>query len=1018
MSFLVEGVAKIPGFLESAFRGIGRIGAQSLNYIYRGLSTGTLVERRSFYSAETKVNAGRTVWSIFSTPIGWAVIVGGSFALGILEQVVKILGEFYRFLVMELIKVLLIQPETNKGCGSRFQVYSFLGMILSYISLNVLYWFYLLYRITKYVIKNLPAIILFVFLCFVFVYLMQRHLQDALDLVQSSSRGLQSGANAAISAMNGAIRAQTTVAPYTNYQVRTGGITAVDLYEAFSGDQLGAKPSYNQNLYPADDPLIVRRRLSGDLYNQQTKDKVDKMLALGLKINEIFFVMFETILEIAVDLGIVTILEGLANVIDILAVKLVCMFAGKYCTILELADFILNNFVLGLIRLIVNAIAVLVTGHEIDFRVDVSCGTAMLRELKVSSQCLGGVITTDPKGFFQHAPPADSRRLLSVSCEMIGYGVYQETVNENVQSQTYHRNDSCPLTKRSLHAFGNAVNLEMFDHHDCYHVKVDGVLVDVCPDGSKKILGSYKEEKEFEFDAAVNHLNRMLDTALLPHDFESKIKQETEQKNQVIERFDELPILKGRVLSKYIKIKKTKFDIPDEFTLRDGTRCKLTRSGSFTDILDIFEQGLCIGMYYLETRYSNFFTATEFEKMVQEQFKSDIYNYGGFSFDGTQAKPAGRNLLTAFSAKLQHRKRKLSHSGHLSPIDRVAVMFGVTPLEYDQDIQNYLKNRERMFKRQEQQQQTTRRMLGDIAWGSEDHRQDVIARRNLFIETCRDQEVKCEGIEPLLCVKDVSFCPNVKNMRYLQLASYYLDLGSKRLDDMDFNDLIYDTALCFKELKQFPEFDCSSLQNIGKTDQATLSQCLYCPGMYRAYDYEIPKVQWSLQSGLADSCTSNTDFNTCACPDYYSLSKDVQVDEFRFASQDVWYTFLNSLLWVRYLFARLGFGWAEVSSVVGEVCAKEVCTSTVSNIFVGSNNGNLSQKELDACWLINISSVGVVGLFLYMFFIPMVDAFRLYVHFWFDITVNLLLARKGAQPKRTPDSFIKEHFKDLEQAAA
>jgi hypothetical protein len=205
--------------------------------------------------------------------------------------------------------------------------------------------------------------------------------------------------------------------------------------------------------------------------------------------------------------------------------------------------------------------------------------------------------------------------------------------NGEILKQGQELHSACGFTRSSLTNIGNAYNLMIFNHHECYEVCALQALYRVCPDGTRFLLGVC--------GGSGNTLTKKQAIDFLRKNFYPDVHF-----NDTITAAPEPPRKLVQEESFDIFLQEIKATTPKDFILEDGTVCSGV-GDPINNIYDIVKQARCVYKKH--------------EGTFHEKIVNSIKDNWKYEEEGQQNSRMLESLKSA-SDTLTHRGRILKHS--------------------------------------------------------------------------------------------------------------------------------------------------------------------------------------------------------------------------------------------------------------------------------------------------------------------------------------------------------------------
>jgi hypothetical protein len=690
------------------------------------------------------------------------------------------------------------------------------------------------------IIVNIVAIISLLLIIFLFVFLAERHLNQSVEFVADASDLSVDFGNLVGYLCEVLFEVFMLTVPLANGVIRFSMIIAIKIYD-------GLFETLN------DSPFFGGRRLE-EIGSYAFFVVAHKITALILAIGNVYLILITSLLDLIFALHILDIMLVVIDIIVILSTKVMCGFAGTWCFVLELLDFIVYDLIVAFINII--AFGAIPVTH------DIACGAQVLTEMGIGLVCAGSVMSVEPPGLFRHAQN-DRRRMLITCSEQSGE--FREIVDSTLHHSTQNRSEACPHIRSSFNLHGNALNHYLLDSHDCYEMCVRNILIKSCSDGSKTFIGSCgKITRNLTYREASRRLTMFVGSP-------TKLSQPT------------------RVQSSYESTNKqtlSRQDLIDKVKNRVG---QLVFSASF---------GICD----LTTPPTTIFeTAVDsmclWSKLSPERgFQETALSIFDTKPDRRQLKTRQENKALKVLEWAHHHRRIAKHQHSYSTPHPRQLMDD--PIAIFRELLNTPHCKHTC--------PGTKNCV--------DHIEDCKSKRmNPQVSKRRRLDTLCEPGFKLCpneyqCVVDILKCNTNMNLSTMGIIRNSMVTTGSGLQNVHPSDIARSIYTCWKNYEKNRNIDPYFGANLLASQDDLNTRCIWCTPMIQPFDWEFKPYTKSLRKDIYDTCTAlSDDFAQCQCPMFYSLLSTTE-PYYQFISADLAYILLNGLIWFKNLFVFLTFG--------------------------------------------------------------------------------------------------------------
>ena len=639
--------------------------------------------------------------------------------------------------------------------------------------------------------------------------------------------------------------------PLVNASIKYSAIISIHIYDGIV---------YTQEHFGLPLGSGNGRRLLSDTsalgYSETLMAGLEPFMELVLIVCEAILVISTAVIDIFFEIGLLSFLGYFLVIAVLVITKVICIFAGGWCTLLEIADFFVNTLVLGLFNLIANAF-----GQSIP-KIPIACVASQLAA--AGSQCAGSVFSIDPPGFFSGL--LNQRRLLSVSCDEVG-GVFRESFGDTHVHETNNKSLACPHARSSFHPYGHALNMASLNTHDCYEVCVNRVKYEACENGEQYFIGTCGPiaRKNITIVQARRRLDDFfnMNTFLKDREMVSKVN---EMYSTPVTRFEAVDMLKNLIGFK--------------FSL-GGLQCDLTQSP--TNIQEIVvDAGCLIGKFWSiqQTKQKNGGRRLEEANLInmvnidEIRHKARMWKTHVTEYDHHPAHAeVNKSPLFQLKTGLQRHHTVERSSTSFKPV-----------------------NIPRMEK------------STVFAHGFVRIPTNIQGRRRLeaLIE-CPVGERLCANM--INCVTDYSQCPDAHSYSVITWVVYHFEKATISLETFNLPFVVKSLIDCFRLYESNPETDPLAIGSLTKSETDRINECVWCFPMLPPYTYSHQVAVFSLRDVIAATCNSySNQYKSCQCPMFFDLPEN-SVPLTMFMDEDLGYIVANCLIFYKNLWIFVVGDW-------------------------------------------------------------------------------------------------------------
>ena len=696
-------------------------------------------------------------------------------------------------------------------------------------------------HVVLFILAHFAQIIITLVVAWLFIYLVERHLNWVVEIASIISDCVVAAYNTA----GGFLEVQTQIMSFFNPLINSsirGSITlSIHIYDALV---------YTQEHFG------VRRVLANDalIYADAFFELVEPFMKIILMATEWILQIQTMIIDLMAQVGFFYIMPYIMDILNIVITKGLCFVAGGWCSLAVVGEFLLVEVLL----VPVNALLGLF-GAKIDLG-PIGCTVAELESRGVGSECAGTLISIDPAGIFSAL--LNSRRRLRVTCSELD-GMYSEHVDDMILHRTANASDACPYSRSSFHPYGHSLNMMALDTHGCYEICARGVLFEACESG-RVYRGSCDMSRT---NFTIRDARRRLDNF-----FETRSFLSAKSKTTALYEAIGSPTSRIDVVNQLRQLTGTRFTL-------GNFQCDLTQpsTNAFETLFDI---GCIIGKVY--------------QSMPKKSGRRLSVNSG----------PSKSLMMIPGLGKFRHHLRLLQHHTpsyihpkhdevSIHPFIQIRQTF-IEEVTFRAPIDTIFKKikvypipESSMFKHNYTripQKSTHGRSLETI------------------IE-CPPGERLCANMNQ--CVTDYKLCDDAPSYGVITWAVFYIEKGVVFLENFDPATVMSDIITCWRSygiglhVVKHPEKDPLSLTSLRKTEAQRKAECYWCFPMFPPWTYTHDPWVFSLRESFAESCVSVAEtFRACQCVMFYDLPSTT-LPLTSFFSADLGYIVANGLIYFK-----------------------------------------------------------------------------------------------------------------------
>jgi len=783
-------------------------------------------------------------------------------------------------------------------------------------------------------------------LTFIFIYFGERHLSTTINIL-SSICDIGINAYNVIGAIAEVVyNLKEFLLPISNMSLRSSILVMTYLWNGVSSAVASA------------DPNIVstggggNRRLDSDFAFSSVTNVLAPFIHIWLTLDNIELYVTQIVIELFFELGLFPILIIVVDIATLALTKVMCAFSGQQCSLLSFISAIVNGFILNLINQLLNAI-LSIFGATINlYAGGLDCTTATLQSLNVYGECKGSFFSINPYGIFINAADKNSRRL--ITCYEQSGKFYEEILggDQDIISSSYNISHACPYTKNSLESnLGHNRNLIKLESlYDCYHVCINTILIEFCPD----------DEHVHNIRGKCTPISSVLpSTPITMKEVRRKLKYfPFDSKRFIIAPYPPPPPhRKERQLFSWT-------DIPSD-SLRSAYKnnpcnINLTSTSVIGDIFEVISNAICIINSIVTNNGKSIISADELIEQIT-QGSLDINNYHNNK---------GRGLSTSINAGgiLGKMLNRLHYEIHSFKIEKYKTVLN----KKCSDLGMYdcfglcIKNLDSC----NQKNKTLSLDHSKIVIRESLDKYSINPRRRSLDDDfawCTEQDGLYTCANGYQCVTNLDLCNSAASGSTVSILSYidsYLQDGGQYILNFDPVDMLFDIYTCWNNGILDPTLDPYSFQNEDLSQEEIEKHAIYCFPLFKPSSWEFTPYHFSFKQYMLSYCDDPNfqDYEACVCPMFYSLTS-VSYPIARFWDEGFFYILLNGVIAIKDLFGYIldnwpGYAWSWV-------CHGFICGTTLSNGLYVSSYNQLSFENYYLCYTLHIGSVCTLLLFLF-----------------------------------------------------
>ncbi len=446
-------VTNVIGKLPSTFSNAAKSSVKSIN---------TATKTRASANVVKPTTIASLVGSAYS--VAWSIVSGIVFCL-----IIYLLPTIFKYVKRAcrgLNTVLENWLESIHATSGQKWWWSIFVIVFRFIPFTIAaFYTYVL----RPIIKNFALIIVTCVLIILFTFI-NRHFHEMIMLFTNVEAIFYDGLNLLGTCWQISVEIINVFLPITNMIERHGVMNVIALYDGivYSIETFG-------------------RRTLDELGAEAIFESIKPTITIWQLVDNVFLSVENVVISILFKSGLIYALGYIVDFIAVITTKGVCMLANIPCAIREVIDAWVFDYLID--KILNNILSIF--GQVIPLTHDIACPTAILIQGHITSACYGGILSWEPAGPFRNAPRSGSfGRRNTIECVQKS-GKWYELINDK-QTKPAHTSihHACSFTKQAFTPFGNTINLEHLDEHNCYELCVHQILVEVCSTHTKRYLGS------------------------------------------------------------------------------------------------------------------------------------------------------------------------------------------------------------------------------------------------------------------------------------------------------------------------------------------------------------------------------------------------------------------------------------------------------------------------------------------------------------------------------------------------
>jgi hypothetical protein len=307
-------------------------------------------------------------------------------------------------------------------------------------------------------VTNIVTILALSIFIFMFVYFIERHMNDTINSISAASDGGVAFLNMGGHLVQFLYEGKMLFLPVTNMITRFQIFVAMHIYD-------GVRLTVEN--YERVANVFQGRRALNEITSDSILDFLTPMIRLFQVLYNLYLIVQTTIIDVFFQLQIVNVLLLVVDELLIITTQVLCLLTGFVCTFQEIGHFFVNTVIIGLLNLITSGFGFVIPD------VNLACKAEELKALGVSKEC--SIV-------FSNAGDITRRRQL-VTCRQVENEFIEDINGVPSLVRSFNQSIACPYSRAALTPSGNALNMKLLDTHDCYHVCAGDVLFKACSDG-------------------------------------------------------------------------------------------------------------------------------------------------------------------------------------------------------------------------------------------------------------------------------------------------------------------------------------------------------------------------------------------------------------------------------------------------------------------------------------------------------------------------------------------------------